>query len=172
MATLVVLSYADEHRAAEVHAALRRLRETGAFAHVGDAVYLVRRTDWTVVLSREVDLSATDDCCVRYWRGLVSSLILAPGAASLRGRPGEYGIDSDFERRVTASLPPGSSAVLLLAPPHAQTRLTRALHSFGGTMSATRIKRVCAHERGEDQGRRSMNTLMAAVRNKGSVTSR
>ncbi|MBV9582342.1 MAG: hypothetical protein JO057_27470, partial [Chloroflexi bacterium] len=62
MSDLVVLAYADEHRAAEVLAALRRLR-SGAFADVDDALYVVRRTDWTVLLSREVDLSGTDDCC-------------------------------------------------------------------------------------------------------------
>ena len=145
MCDLVALAYADEYRGAEVLAALRRLR-TGAFAEVVDAVSVVRRTDWTVLLSREVDLSVTDDCCLRFWRGLISSLVVAPGVASLRGSVAEYGVAPEFERRLAGVLPPGSSAVLLIVLAAAHAGITAALSSFGGTLCETPIGRSCTHE--------------------------
>jgi uncharacterized membrane protein len=145
MSDLLALAYADEYRGAEVLAALRRLR-TAAFDEVVDAVSVVRRTDWTVLLSREVDLSMTDDCCLRYWRGLVASLIVAPGVASLRSKTLEYGVDSKFERRLAGVLPPGSSAVLLIVAPAASASISTTLNAFGGTLCQTTIARVCTHE--------------------------
>jgi uncharacterized membrane protein len=147
MSDLVALAYADEFRAAEVLALLRRLR-TAAFAELVDAVSIVRRTDWTVLLSREVDLSVSDDCCLQYWRGLISSLIVAPGLASLRSKALAYGVESQFERRLAGVLPPGSSAVLLIVQPAADARITAALSSFGGTLCHTSIGYACKHERG------------------------
>jgi uncharacterized membrane protein len=146
MFDLVALAYADEYRAAEVVAGLRRLR-TGAFAEVVDIVAVVRRTDWTVLLCREVDLSLADDCCLRFWRGLVSSLILAPGLANVRSKLVDYGVDPAFERRLTAALPPGSSAVLVIVPPNALRKFAAALDSFGGTLCKTPIERACGNER-------------------------
>jgi uncharacterized membrane protein len=176
MSYLVALAYADEHRAAEVLAALRRF-SSGAFAQVGDAVYVVRRTDWTVLLSREVDLSVTDDCCMQFWRSFIASLILAPGLASPRSSVGLYGVEPGFERRLTMALPPGSSAVMLTVPPHALEHLTSELYAFGGTMCATPIGRWCDHQPGlvaavphttrrpsgkkPGKPKKSMNTLMA-----------
>jgi uncharacterized membrane protein len=146
MFDLVALAYADEYRAAEVLAGLRRLR-TVAFAEVSDVVSIVRRTDWTVLLSREVELSAGDDCCLGFWRGLVASLVLAPGVSNLRNNVLDYGVDPAFERRLTAALPPGSSAVLVIAAPGALRKLTATLDAFGGTLCRTPIERACAHER-------------------------
>ncbi len=146
MLDLVALAYADEYRAAEVLAGLRRLR-TGAFADVVDVVAVVRRTDWTVLLGREVELSVVDDCCLQFWRGLISSLILAPGAANWRSKLVDYGTEPAFERRLSAALPPGSSAVLAIVPPGAVCTFTKALDSFGGTVCETPIDHVCGHER-------------------------
>jgi uncharacterized membrane protein len=155
MSDLVVLAYADEHRAAEVFAALRRLR-SGAFAEVDEAVYVVRRTDWTVLLCREVDLSVTDDCRLQFWRGCISSLILAPGVVSLRSHADEYGIEPAFERRLAAALPPGSSAVMLIVEPTASGCITSDLYSFGGTLCSTPIDRhLRQNSRAEVVGPRS-----------------
>jgi uncharacterized membrane protein len=145
MFDLVALAYPDEHRAAEVLAVLRRLR-SGAFAEVVDVVSVLRRTDWTVLLSQEVDLSTNDDCCLPFWRGLVASLILAPGVANLRADVVDYGVDLAFERRLSAALPPGSSAVLLIVPAAARRRITRVLDSFGGTLCECLIDRSCTHK--------------------------
>src|SRR5579871_4594115 len=148
MFELVALAYADEYRAAEVVAGLRRLH-TGAFAEVVDLVAVVRRIDWTVLLVREVDLSLTDDCCLQYWRGLVSSLILAPGLANVRSKLVDYGVEPAFEQRLTSALPPGSSVVLAIVQANAQRKLTSALDSFGGTLCKTPIERRCGHARHE-----------------------
>jgi uncharacterized membrane protein len=151
MTDLVAIAYTDEHRAAEVLAALRRL-QTGAFADVGDAVSVVRRTDWTVLLSRQVDVGVADDCCFEFWRRFVSSLILSPGVASLRSSVAEYGIDPAFQQRLAMALPPGSSAVFLIVQSTALDRVSADLCSFGGTMCATPIERWCGDEHAAGTG--------------------
>lgn len=140
MSDLVVLAYADEHRASEVMATLQRLLATGSADGV-DAVCIVRRNDWTVTLNREEELVAPDDGSVGYWRSLISSLILIPGGARLRSKVAAFGIEPGFERRVTAALPPGSSAVLMIATPQTLPSITPALQCFGGTMLTTPIER-------------------------------
>jgi uncharacterized membrane protein len=139
MSDLVVLAYADEHRAAEVLATLQRLRN-GSIFEVLEAVCVVRRTDWTVILQQAVDLAVADDTSSRFWRGLISSLILTPGATPLRINVGEYGIEPGFERRLRGALPPGSSAVFLIVPAGGLRRLAPYLRDFGGTLAATPIE--------------------------------
>jgi uncharacterized membrane protein len=131
MRDLVVLAYADEHRAAEVLATLRRLG-AGVFADVQDAVYLVRRTDWTVRLGRERDLAETDDGCLRFWRRLISSLILAPGVAGLFSDGVKRSLERRFKRDLAAALPPGSSAVLLVVRPETTENVKSNLLGFSG----------------------------------------
>src|SRR6478672_562473 len=75
---LVVLSYVDEHRAAEVLALLQRLH-TGSNVQLDNAVGVVRGTDWNVKLHHGTDLSEPDDSSARFWQGLVASLVLTPG---------------------------------------------------------------------------------------------
>ena len=140
MSDLVVLAYADEHRAGEVLATLHRLRSTTSGEAI-DAVCVVRRTDWTVTLNHEEELATPNVASTEYWRSLISSLILTPGAASLRCKVTEFGITPDFENRVVAALPPGSSAVLMIVAPHALGQLEPALQCFGGTMLTTPIDR-------------------------------
>ncbi len=139
MSDLVVLAYADEHRAGEVMATLHRLHPTTS-AEEMDAVCVVRRTDWTVTLNREEELAAPNDDSADYWRSLISSLILTPGTASLRSKVADFGITADFERRVIAALPPGSSAVLMIVASQAMSHLEPSLQCFGGTMLTTPIQ--------------------------------
>ena len=145
MSDLVVLAYADEHRAGEVMATLHRLRPTTAAGEAIDAVCIVRRTDWTVTLNHEEELATPNEASMDYWRSLISTLILTPGTASLRSKVAEFGITADFERRVLAALPPGSSAVLMIVAPQTLDRLEPALQCFGGTMLITPIERPRTH---------------------------
>ena len=138
---LVVLAFVDEHRAAEVLAMLRRL-DAGCALEEEHAVCVVRATDWNVTLTHATHLGRRDERPRQFWRGLVASLILAPGTADCRGSPRDYGIGPEFEGELRAALPPGSSAVFLLVPPLTVRHILPDLHRCGGTLLHTAID-VC-----------------------------
>lgn len=142
---LVVLAYADEHRAAEVLATLQRLR-TGTLIDAEDAVSVVRATDWGVTLHYGTDLRNDDEHTGQVWRALVASLLLAPGGSTDSVRPEAYGFDVAFVRDVGSALPPGSSAVFLLVPRTALTRVLPELGCFGGSLLQTTIERAVVNE--------------------------
>src|SRR5579871_3393059 len=133
---LVAIAYADEHRAAEVFATLQRLRYS-LFHEITDVVCVVRRTDWTVLLQRQATVLNERESAEDYWRGLLATLILAPGAGRLRKDAGEYGIGHAFRQWLEAELPPGGSAVLLILPAHASASVQSSLSAFGGSRCAT-----------------------------------
>ena len=141
MTQLVALAYADEHRAAEVLATLHRLR-TGALIDAQDVVSVVRATDWGITLHYAADLRTDDVHTHQFWRTLISSLLLAPGGASTTMRPGEFGLELEFVRDMEAALPLGSSAVFLLVPRSAMTRVLPELQRFGGLLLQTTIDRT------------------------------
>jgi len=139
---LVVLTYVDEHRAAEVLAMLQRLH-TGHVFQDDNAVCVGRATDWNVKLTHGMDLSRLDDQPRQFWRALIASLVLAPGTADCRGSVQDYGIAPEFERDLHANLPPGSSAVFIIAPPPLLSEIEPDLYRCGGTLLHTMISVCC-----------------------------
>jgi uncharacterized membrane protein len=140
MLQLVVLAYADEHRAAEVSATLQRLRIDSLLEPDGILV-VVRRTDWNVTLQHGVSLAAWNEDSTHFWRALISSLILAPGSSGQRPCPSKYGLEPGFERELGAALPPGGSAVFMLLPKRNLLRVSILLDGFGGTLIKSRLVR-------------------------------
>ena len=140
MTQLVALAYADEHRATEVLATLQRLR-TGALIDAHDVVSVVRATYWGITLHYAADLRTDDAHTHQFWRTLITSLVLAPGGASTTIRPHAFGLEPEFVRGVEAALPPGSSAVFLIVPRAAMTRVLPELERFGGLLVQTTIDR-------------------------------
>ena len=141
MTQLVVLAYADEHRAAEVLATLQRLR-TGTLIDAEDVVSVVRATDWGVILHYAADLRTDDVRSNKFWRTLITCLLLAPGGSSTTVRPEAFGIEPEFARGVEAALPLGSSAVFMLVPRRAMTQALPELQRFGGSLLRTAIERA------------------------------
>jgi len=138
---LVVLAYADEYRAAEVLATLQRL-PTCAILDSQDAMSVMRATDWSVTLHYAADLGTDAERTGRFWRALIASVLLPPGGSTHHIRPEVCGLDPDFVLDLSAAMPPGSSAVLLLVPRSARSRVFRELTCFGGTLLETPIDRV------------------------------
>jgi uncharacterized membrane protein len=135
---LVVLAFVDEHRAAEVLAMLRRLNAGCAFQDE-NAACVVRATDWNVTLTHATHLARRDDTPRQFWRGLVASLVLAPGTADCRVSGQDYGIAPEFEAELRAALPPGSSAIFLVVSALTLTHVLPELHRCGGTLLQTPI---------------------------------
>jgi uncharacterized membrane protein len=150
---LVALAYADEHRAAEVLATLQRLR-TGALIASQDVASVARATDWAVTLHYAADLRTDDAQTHQFWRTLITSLLLAPGGASTTIRPDAFGLEPEFARDVEAALPPGSSAVFLLVPRPALTRVLPELECFGGLLLQTTIERATVNRLRQQPGAR------------------
>ena len=130
---LVVLAYVDEYRAVEVLGLLQRLH-TGSIVPLEDAVGVIRGTDWNVRLHHGMNLAQPEDACLRFWRGLVASLVLAPGTADCRRTGRDYGILPTFERDLRANLPPGSSAVFMIVADATLEQLMVDLYRLGGTL--------------------------------------
>lgn len=130
---LVALAYVDEHRAVEVLALLQRLH-TGSALPVDDAVGVVRRTDWNVKLHHGMDLAEPEDTAIPFWRGLIASLVLAPGTADCRGTGQEYGLTPGFVHELRLAMPPGSSAVFMLVTEGTLAALLDELYRLGGRL--------------------------------------
>jgi uncharacterized membrane protein len=135
---LVVLAYADEYRAAEVLATLQRLR-TGSLVNAQHAVSMVRATDWSVELHYGADLRADAERTGRFWRSLITGLLLVPGGSTDRNSPEASSLDAGFVRRLCGSLPPGSSAVFMIVSRAALRRMLPELERFGGTLLETPV---------------------------------
>ena len=142
---LLVLAYADEHRAAEVLATLHRLR-TGSLIDAQDVVSVVRALDWGVTLHYGADLRADDEQIGQFWRTLVGSLLLAPGTSTTIVGAEAFGFDTVFASSVREALPPGSSGVFLLVPRTALTRVLPELGRFGGSLLQTAIERAAVSQ--------------------------
>jgi uncharacterized membrane protein len=134
---LFVLAYPDEHRAAEVLAALQRLR-FGAVVDPCDVACVTRRADWSVTVQHTAEVGSPTPSRCQYWQMLVSSWILVPGAAQMlqQSRPG---MDDGFGRHLCAKMPPGSSALFVIASSRTATRVSEELDRFGGTVLCTRF---------------------------------
>ncbi|MBV9328555.1 MAG: DUF1269 domain-containing protein [Chloroflexi bacterium] len=130
---LVALAYVDEHRAVEVLALLQRLH-TDSAVPVQDAVGVVRGTDWNVKLHHYMDLAQPEDAAVPFWRGLIASLVLAPGTADCRKTGQDYGLLPEFEHELRMAMPPGSSAVFMLVTESTLAALLDELYRMGGTL--------------------------------------
>jgi uncharacterized membrane protein len=139
MPYLLVLAYADEQRAAEVLALLQRL-PVGSTVDTKNVVGIVRRTDWTVILQHTASLDAQDDCPCRFWRPFIASLILAPGASTQRAHWQDFGVEANFEHRLEAVLPPGSSAVFMIVPRRTLGRLAEEVRRLRGTLLTSQIR--------------------------------
>jgi uncharacterized membrane protein len=138
---LLALTYADEHRAAEVLATLQRLR-TGRLIEAQDMVSVTRAMDWGITLHYGADLRCDGLRAHQFWRTLTASLVLAPGGASSTVRPESFGLETEFVRGVEAELQLGSSAVFLLVPRSALGRVLPELRRFGGALLQTTIARA------------------------------
>ena len=69
-----------------------------------------------------------------FWRHLIVSLILTPGLSSQRTPCQDFGLETGFERRLNAAVPPGSSAVFMIVPRRTLARLTDELNRLQGTL--------------------------------------
>lgn len=154
MSDLVVISYSDEYRAADVLAALQRLQEK-LLIDMEDAAYVVKGKDGKVKLHETVPLTkigaAGGLASGTFWGALIGLLFLQPalgaitGAAigattgAIGGKFADYGIPNDFIRQLAQSLQNGTSALFVLIRRATPDKVLAELKQFGGTVLHTTL---------------------------------
>jgi uncharacterized membrane protein len=130
MSDLVVIGFENTLKADEVLWRLRALKRQNLI-DLEDAVVVVRDESGEVHLKQSIDLTALDASTGLLSGGLLGAfvglLFLNPtagfligsmfgaGAGALSGSLGDYGIDDDFIKSLSETIPPNSSALFVLA---------------------------------------------------------
>jgi uncharacterized membrane protein len=147
VSALIAVTYPDEHRAAEVLAALRRLQEPGP-PGLEDAAVVARHLDARITLHQSQDLSGARATRGDLWEALVALLVLAPPQAGAGGDPAAalqrlegLGVGESFAVRLSAHLPPASSAVWLVVDDASLAGVMGLVQHFGGTALHTPLAR-------------------------------
>ena len=145
MSVLVVVTYPDEHRAAEVLASLRRLQGAGGPGvepALEDAAVVSRDLEAHITLHQHHDLSGAGGPRRALWEALAALLVLAPPAPAGPGASESaaatlkelhaLGVPEAFAVRVCARLRPASSAIYLAVSDAALPAQLELLRAFGG----------------------------------------
>ncbi len=148
MSELIVVAYADVHRAAEVMATLRRL-QAEYLVDLEDAVYVTKEANGKVKLHQALNLTATGALEGTFWGALIGLLFLNPllggllgaGAGALTGSVSDYGINDDFIRELGSRLAPDSSAIFILLRKITADRVVPELSKFGGHILQTSLSK-------------------------------
>ena len=122
MSNLVVFDFDGIHTADEVLNKLRSLHKEHLI-DLEDACVVERERDGKVHIKQAVNLTALGAAAGgsrgALWGMLVGLLFLNPlvagaGAGALSGSLADYGIDDDFVKKLSETIPPGSSALFVL----------------------------------------------------------
>jgi uncharacterized membrane protein len=129
MAELIAVGFDDPQEADRVLTELKRL-EKEYLVDLEDAVVVIRPPEGKVQLKQSLNLvsagAASGGLSGAFWGSLVGLLFLNPlagfavggllgaGTGALTGSLVDYGIDDNFIRSLSATLPPNSSALFVL----------------------------------------------------------
>ncbi len=143
---LVVITYPDEHRAAEVLATLQRM-SAEYLIDLEDAVYVTKNQSGKLKLHQTTNLAGAGAAWGGMWGLLIGLLFFVPvvglavGAATgaFAGKLSDYGIDDNFAKQLSASMPPGSSAIFVLVRRSTPDKVVPEVARFGGTVLRTSL---------------------------------
>jgi uncharacterized membrane protein len=146
MSNLIVVSYPDEYRAAEVLAALRRLNKE-YLIDLEDACYVTKDQKGKIKLHQNTSLAGEGAAWGGLWGILIGLLFFVPflglaigaGIGALSAKLADYGIDDKFAKQVAASLTPGSSAIFMLVRRSTPDKVVPELSQYGGTILQTSL---------------------------------
>jgi uncharacterized membrane protein len=141
---LVVITYPDEYRAAEVLAALNRM-SSQYLLDMEDACYVTKGQDGKLKLHQTSSMTGAGAAWGGLWGLLIGLLFFAPiaglaigaAAGALGGKLANFGIDEHFAKQLTANMSPGSSAIFVLVRRVTPEKVVPELAKFGGTVLQT-----------------------------------
>ena len=146
MSTLAVISYPDQNTAAEAAAALQRMQKE-FLIELEDVAWVTKTQDGKMKLHQGANLAGAGAAGGAFWGFLFGLIFLVPlfgmaiGAATgaLAGKLSDYGIDDKWIKEVAASIPPGGSALFVMARNTNQERVLPEMAKFGGTVLRTNL---------------------------------
>ena len=146
--TLVVISYPDEYRAAEVLATLQRMQDQ-YLLDLEDAITVTKGLNGKLKLHQTTNMAGGGAAWGGLWGLLIGVLFFVPiaglaigaAAGALLGKLSDYGIDDTFAKQLSATMPPGSSAIFVLVRKSTPDRVVPEVARFGGTVLHTSLSK-------------------------------
>ena len=146
MSTLIVITYPEEHRAAEVLAALKQLRSQDLI-DLDDAFYVTKDQEGDTKVHHAVHMSRKGAGWGALGGLLIGALFLVPVAGLLVGaatgvigvKLADLGIDHQFVKDLSAQLQPNSSAIFILVRKVSPDMAIAAIRPYGGTVLETTL---------------------------------
>jgi uncharacterized membrane protein len=146
MSTLAVISYPDQNTAGEAASALARMQKE-FLIELEDVAWVTKTQDGKMKLHQGSNLAGVGAASGAMWGFLFGLLFLVPlfgmalGAATgaLAGKLSDYGIDDKWIKEVAASIPPGGSALFVMARNTNQERVLPEMAKFGGHVLRTNL---------------------------------
>jgi uncharacterized membrane protein len=161
VSNLLVASYDDRHRAAEVLVALRS-KQQEQLIDLEDAAYVTKDDDGNLKLHQTMILTGVTATGGGPWGGLLSLLLFAPmGGTGMpqSGKLSDYGIDDQFAREVASRLRPRSSALFVLVRRAVPDLIVPEIAQYGGHVMHTPLARD-AESRLEEASRAASAALI------------
>jgi uncharacterized membrane protein len=146
MSTLAVIAYPEQNTAGEAAAALQRMQKE-VLIDLQDIAWVTKTQDGKLKLHQGTSLTGVGAAGGAMWGFLFGLLFLVPlagmavGAATgaLAGHLADYGIDDKWIKEVASSIPPGGSALFVMARGTNQERVLPEMAKFGGTVLKTNL---------------------------------
>jgi uncharacterized membrane protein len=144
--TLAVIAYPDKNTAAEAAAALKQMQDE-FLIDLQDVAWVTKAQNGKLKLHEGTSLTGAGAAGGALWGFLFGLLFFVPllgiavGAATgaLAGHLSEYGLDHEWINEVAAAIPPGGSALFVMARDANQERVLPEMAKFGGTVLKTNL---------------------------------
>jgi uncharacterized membrane protein len=146
MSTLAVISYPQQDTAAQAAAALAQMQKE-YLIQLDDIAWVTKKPDGKMKLHQGSSLTGAAATGGALWGFLFGLIFLVPiagmafGAATgaLIGHLSDLGIDDKWIKEVSAAIPPGGSALFVLARNSQNERVLPEMAKFGGTVLRTSL---------------------------------
>jgi uncharacterized membrane protein len=144
--TIAVIAYPDQGTAAEAASALQEMQRE-SLIEVQDVAWVTKGRDGKMKLHEGSSLTGTGAAGGALWGFLLGLLFLVPlfgmavGAATgaVAGHFAHYGIDHQWINEVANAIPPGGSALFIMARDADQERVLPEMAHFGGVVLKTNL---------------------------------
>jgi uncharacterized membrane protein len=144
--TLAVIAYPNQSTAGEAAAALKRMQDE-FLIDLQDVAWVTKSQKGKMKLHEGTSLTGAGAAGGALWGFLLGLLFLVPllgmavGAATgaLAGHLSDYGLDHEWLNEVASSIPPGGSALFVMARDTNQERVLPEMAKFGGTVLKTNL---------------------------------
>jgi uncharacterized membrane protein len=140
MSTLVVVGFAEPHKAEEVRLRLQKL-QSEYLLDLADVVVAVRDENGKVKLHHAGNLTAEGPVYGGFCGSLANLILINAAAGAASGALSDVGINDHFMKELTGTLIPGSSALFVLVrnPTPDRDKVLEELKGLGGKILMTSL---------------------------------